>query len=167
MGLFVDKLDTEESEAGKAKGQAGAAALDRYFQARDKQSKPPHDAQPDLKTRPTEALEKEELEEEEEEEASKRGGGDTAKRKSVESADAVSGTEPASGPQPKRPKAAAPAKSPGDHHPQQRKPQPNPLLTLRLGVHPAPGRKANKALGGNVSPGKQVTLAQMFGRRSS
>lgn len=141
VGLFVDKLDTEESEAGKAKGQAGAAALDRYFQARDKQSKPPHDAQPDLKTRPTEALEKEELEEEEEEEASKRGGGDTAKRKSVESADAVSGTEPASGPQPKRPKAAAPAKS--------------------------PGRKANKALGGNVSPGKQVTLAQMFGRRSS
>ena len=115
MGLFVDKLDTEESEAGKAKGQAGAVALDRYFQARGKPSKPPHDEpQPDLNARPTEAMENEE-QEEEEEETSKQGGGDTAKRKSVEYAEAVSGTEPASGgPQPKRPKAAAPAKSPGD-----------------------------------------------------
>jgi hypothetical protein len=134
VGLFVDKLDTEESEADKAKGQAGAVALDRYFQARDKQSKPPHDAQPDLKTQPTEALEKEEQEEEEgEEETSRQGGGDTAKRKSVESAEAVSGTEPASGgPQPKRPKAVAPAKSPGDLHPQQAPTQPPSYA--RLGV---------------------------------
>jgi hypothetical protein len=49
------------------------------------------------------------------------------------------------------------------------KPQPNPFLRSPGSGHPGhtPGRKANKALGGNVSPGKQVTLAQMFGRRSS
>jgi hypothetical protein len=126
VGLFVDKLDTEEGDASKS--QPGAvAALDRYFQA-GKASKPARDLLPlqdtdpeavsggqetadhDSGERRSEEVAK--VEDEENVTGVEHGRSEAAKRKSLDASTQGASAEPATDPQPKRTKPT-PAKSPG------------------------------------------------------